>query len=324
MLGVVLDKTVTQCGLISNQICLGAAASDNASHRQSLVARKYLQDHPYTLAYRTSFLTLFRWYEEAERLVGFARENGAINNDDARKLADFITKRRRDSTRRRSWLRRRVRETFGSERGRTRGNAASVIQSTDQIELMIQGSNDDEAQHQASEPSRHDFGDDQTPVDMKEAHMLFESGRIALANGNLPEAEAIDQQVLVILEKAYGKNDQRLLHVMNRLTFVYQRQNKIPELLKMYKRRLAIYEAKYGPKHKYTLWGVWDIGQFYVINGPLDLAEQYPFRVLVGFEEIYGKDAERTLEVARNLRDIYTRRGKLQEAQEMEKRLKWQ
>ena len=72
---------------------------------------------------------------------------------------------------------------------------------------------------------------------------------VLLAQNKLPEALAMNFEVLRIFEKVHGCEHLDVAKTQNNIAVIFQQQGKYPEALEMYHKSLATKEKLRGPEH---------------------------------------------------------------------------
>lgn len=138
--------------------------------------------------------------------------------------------------------------------------------------------------------------------------------------GRYPEAIVLAQQVLALIEKAFGSNHPETAMGLNNLAEAYQFMGRDRDAEPLYRRALRIQETTLGPNHPSTALSLNNLAGFLYRTGRYRDAEPLYQRALAIFEQALDSDHADTAQVLNNLAALYVSMGRYGEAESLHQR----
>ncbi|MCP9887849.1 CHAT domain-containing protein [Cyanobium sp. ATX 6A2] len=148
---------------------------------------------------------------------------------------------------------------------------------------------------------------------IKEAGALRDAGR-------LEEAALVLEELLVLLEGAYGSDHPDIAFFIHSLANLFSQHGLYSQAESLYKRALAIREKALGPDHPDTANSLNNLASLYSDQGLYSLAKPLHKRALAIHEKVLGPDHPGTANTLNNLAYLYSNQGLYSQAEPLYKR----
>jgi tetratricopeptide (TPR) repeat protein len=127
-------------------------------------------------------------------------------------------------------------------------------------------------------------------------------------------AGSLLEHALVMSAKEYGADCLEIVDSLNRLAFIYKRQDRYEEAESLFLRALAVHKQHLGPEHPDTAESLNLLAGCYLDQNRYEEAESLYQQALTIYERHLGSEHHYTGSIIHNLASLYERQGRDEEA----------